>query len=300
MFEGSIVAIVTPFRNGEVDEKKLVELVDWHVAEGTSGIVPCGTTGESPTLSYKEHGRVIEIVVKAARKRVPVIAGTGSNSTREAIEMTHHAREVGVDASLMVCPYYNKPTQKGLIEHYRAVVREVPLPIVLYNIPGRTGVNMLPATVIELVKAESKIVGIKEATGSMDQTSEILAGLPDFTVLSGDDSLTLPLMSIGAKGVISVVANLLPKDTAALCAAAKAGDWARARSLHLKLFPLIKSLFVETNPIPIKAAMGWVERCAPDVRLPLTPIEESSAKKLESAMRAYGGLLAPVRRHPAC
>jgi 4-hydroxy-tetrahydrodipicolinate synthase len=300
MFEGSIVALVTPFKNGEVDEKKFVELVDWHVSEGTNAVVPCGTTGESPTLSHKEHGRVIELAVKAARKRVPVIAGTGSNSTAEAVELTHHAREVGADGALMVCPYYNKPTQKGLVDHFSAVAKAVPLPIVLYNIQGRTGVNMLPATVVELAKAHANIVAIKEASGNVDQTSEILAALPGFTVLSGDDSLTLPLMAIGAKGVISVVANILPKDTAALVAAAKAGDFARARELHLKMYPLVKSLFVETNPIPVKQAMGWLELCTPDVRLPLTSMEEANAKKLEAAMRAYGGLLAAARKHAAC
>jgi 4-hydroxy-tetrahydrodipicolinate synthase len=288
-----MVALVTPFKNGELDEKKIGELVDWHVSEGTQGIVPCGTTGESPTLSYKEHGRVIEIVVKAARKRIPVLAGTGSNSTKEAVELTRHAKEVGADAALMICPYYNRPTQKGLIEHYRAVAREAPLPIVVYNIPGRTGVNMLPQTVVELAKLEPKVVGIKEA-------SEILAALPGFIVLSGDDSLTLPLMAIGAKGVISVVANILPKDTAALVAAAEAGDWDRAREIHLKMFPLIKALFLETNPIPIKTAMGWLERCSPEVRLPLSSMDAANAKKLEAALRVYGGLLSPAREHAVC
>ena len=300
MFEGSMVALVTPFKNGELDEKKIVELVDWHVSEGTQGIVPCGTTGESPTLSYKEHGRVIEIVVKAARKRIPVLAGTGSNSTTEAIELTHHAKEVGADAALMICPYYNKPTQKGLIEHYRAVAREAPLPIILYNIPGRTGVNMLPQTVVELARSEPKVVGIKEASGSMDQATEILAALPSFIVLSGDDSLTLPLMAIGAKGVVSVVANILPKDTAALVAAAKSGDWDRAREIHFKMFPLIKALFLETNPIPIKTAMGWLERCSPEVRLPLSSMDAANVKKLEAALRAYGGLLSPARERAVC
>jgi 4-hydroxy-tetrahydrodipicolinate synthase len=300
MFDGSIVALVTPFKDGAVDEKKLAELVDWHVAEGTSALVPCGTTGESATLSHKEHGRVIEVVVKAARKRVPVIAGTGSNATAEAVELTRHAKEAGADGALMVCPYYNKPTQKGLFAHFSAVAQAVPLPIVLYNIPGRAGVNMLPATVVDLAKAHSNVVAIKEASGGIDQTSEILAALPDFTVLSGDDSLTLPLMAVGAKGVISVVANILPKDSAALCAAAKAGDWKKAREIHLKMFPLVKSLFIETNPIPVKTAMGWLDLCAPDLRLPLCPMEESAAKKLEGALRAYGGLLAPVRRHAAC
>jgi 4-hydroxy-tetrahydrodipicolinate synthase len=300
MFEGSIVALVTPFKNGEVDAKKLSELIDWHVSEGTSAIVPCGTTGESPTLSPKEHGRVIELAVKAANKRLPVIAGTGSNATREAVELTHHAREAGADGALMVCPYYNKPTQKGLFEHFSEVAKAVPLPIVLYNIPGRAGVNMLPATVVALAKAHSHIAAIKEASGNVDQTSEILAELPGFTVLSGDDSLTLPLMAVGAKGVISVVANILPKDTAALVAAAKAGDYARAREIHLKMYPLVKSLFIETNPIPVKTAMGWLDLCAPELRLPLCPMEEANAQKLEAAMRAYGGLLAAPRKRAAC
>lgn len=300
MFEGSIVALATPFKNGEVDEKKLADLVNWHVSEGTNAIVPCGTTGESPTLSHKEHGRVIEIVVKAANKRVPVIAGTGSNSTREAVDLTHHARDVGADGALMVCPYYNKPTQKGLLEHFGAVAKAVPLPIVLYNIQGRTGINMTPATTVELARNHANIVGIKEASGNIDQTSEILAMLPGFTVLSGDDSLTLPMMAIGAKGVISVIANILPKDTAALTAAAKAGDWARAREIHLKMYMLVKTLFIETNPIPVKQAMGWLELCGAEVRLPLTAMEKPNADKLEAAMHVYGGLLTPKRKHPSC
>lgn len=300
MFEGSIVALVTPFKGGEVDGKKLSDLVDWHVAEGTSAIVPCGTTGESATLSHKEHGKVIELAVKAANKRLPVIAGTGSNSTKEAVELTMHAKEAGADGALMVCPYYNKPTQKGLYEHFAEVAKAVPLPLVLYNIQGRTGVNMLPATVVALAKAFPSIVAIKEASGTIDQTSEILSMLPGFTVLSGDDSLTLPLMSVGAKGVISVAANILPKQTAALVAAAKAGDFAKAREIHLKMYPLVKALFLETNPIPVKTAMGWLDLCSPELRLPMTPMDEAAAKKLEDAMRAYGGLLAPNRKHAAC
>jgi 4-hydroxy-tetrahydrodipicolinate synthase len=300
MFEGSCVALVTPFKDGQVDEKKLQELVEFHAAEGTSAIIPCGTTGESATLSHKEHGQVIELVIKFARKRVNIIAGAGSNSTKETIELARHAKEAGADGALLITPYYNKPTQRGLIEHFRAVARAVPVPIIVYNVPGRTGVNMLPATVIELARAEKNVVGIKEASGSVDQSSEILQALgPSFDVLSGDDSLTLPLLSVGGKGVISVIANILPKDTAELCAAWKRGDVKRAQELHLKMFPLVKALFVETNPIPVKTAMGWLDLCAPEMRLPLVPMEKANQDKLEKALREYG-LVGPRRRHAAC
>ena len=294
MFDGSMVALVTPFTDGEVDEKKLADLVDWHAAEGTSAIVPCGTTGESATLSYEEHYRVVELTVKAARKRVPVIAGTGSNSTRETIELTQHAKDSGADGVLLIAPYYNKPTQKGLFEHFRAVARAVPIPIILYNIQSRTAVNVLPSTVIELARTEKNIVGIKEASGNLDQTSEIVAALgTSFDVVSGDDSLTLPMLALGAKGVISVAANIVPKDTAALCAAWKKGDAAGAKAIHLKLFPLIKALFLETNPTPVKTAVGWMGLCGPEVRLPLVSMEAANEAKLKAAMKAYGLKVAP-------
>jgi 4-hydroxy-tetrahydrodipicolinate synthase len=300
MFEGSIVALVTPFKDGELDEKALAELVEFHVENDTSGIVPCGTTGESATLSHKEHGRVIDLVVKSARRRVQVIAGTGSNSTREAIDLTRHAQEAGADGALLIAPYYNKPTQRGLLEHFRAVARAVSLPLIPYNIPSRTGVNMLPATLVELARSEKNVAGVKEASGNIDQASEIVAALgTSFDVLSGDDSLTLPILSIGGKGVISVLANIAPKDVAALCAAWKSGDSAKARGLHLKMFSLVKALFIETNPIPVKTAMGWLQLCAPEVRLPLVSPEKSTQEQLEKALREYG-LLGPKRKHAAC
>jgi 4-hydroxy-tetrahydrodipicolinate synthase len=300
MFEGSAVALVTPFLNGSIDEKKLEQLVEFQIEGGTSTLVPCGTTGESATLTHAEHGRVIELVIKFARKRAKVLAGAGSNSTSEAVALTRRAKDAGADGALHITPYYNKPTPRGLVEHFRAVARAADLPIILYNVPGRTGVNMLPATVIELARSEKNIVGIKEASGSLDQASEIAGALGDsFELLSGDDSLTLPLMSVGGKGVISVVANLVPKDVSALCAAGLRGDGVEARRLHHKLFPLVKAMFLESNPIPVKTAMGWLELCSPDLRAPLAPLEKSNEEKLERALRDYG-LVSPRRKHPVC
>jgi len=300
MFEGSAVALVTPFLNGVIDEKKLAELVEFQIDGGTSTIVPCGTTGESATLTHAEHGRVIELVIKFARKRVKILAGAGSNSTAEAVALTRRAKEAGADGALHITPYYNKPTPRGLVEHFRAVARAADLPIVLYNVPGRTGVNMLPATVIELARSEKNIVGIKEASGSLDQATEIAGALGDaFELISGDDSLTLPIMSVGGKSVISVVANIVPKDVSGLCAAGLRGDWVEARRLHHKLYPLSKAMFVETSPIPVKTAMGWLDLCSPDLRPPLVPLEKPSQDKLEKALRDYG-LVSPRRKHPVC
>ena len=285
-FQGSIVALVTPFRDGKVDEKKLRELALWHIKEGTNGIVPVGTTGESPTLSHKEHERVIEIIVETAGGKVPVIAGTGSNSTEEAISLTRFAKKTGADAALMVTPYYNKPTQEGLFRHYQKVAGEVSIPIILYNVPGRTGVALSPETVARLSKIPN-IVGIKEATGSMDQTSHILS-LCGITVLSGDDSLTLPLMALGAKGVISVVANIMPKLNAEMVELALEGNYVKARAIHNRLFGLCRALFFETNPIPVKAAMGHLGLCSSEVRLPLCEISAHNDKLLVEAMKKAG------------
>ena len=288
VFQGSFVAIVTPFRDGRVDETRLKELVEFHVKNGTDAIVPCGTTGESPTLSHEEHKRVVEVVVQAAAGRVQVVAGTGSNSTAEAIDLTEHAKKAGADGVLMVCPYYNKPTQKGLIAHYKAVAERVDIPIILYNIPGRTGVNMLPETVAALAEIPN-IVAIKEASGSLEQMTEVITLCGEkMTVLSGDDTLTLPLMAVGGKGVISVIANILPKETADMVHAALNGDWKRAKELHLRLFPLCKAMFYETNPIPVKTAMKLLGRLNGELRLPLCPMAESNREKLEKAMKAYG------------
>jgi 4-hydroxy-tetrahydrodipicolinate synthase len=282
-FEGSIVAMVTPFRDGKLDEAKLRELVEFHVKNGTDAIVPCGTTGESPTLTHAEHKRVVEVTIQAAAGRLPVIAGTGSNSTAEAIDLTAHAKKAGVDGVLMVCPYYNKPTQAGLIAHYQAVAAAVDIPIILYNIPGRTGVNMLTETVAKLAEIPN-IVGMKEASGSLEQMTEVISACGDrITVLSGDDTLTLPLMAVGGKGVISVIANILPKEVAEMTRAALNGDWKRAKEIHLRIFPVCKAMFYETNPIPVKTAMQMLGRL-----LPLCPMVPANREKLEKVLKAYG------------
>ena len=289
MFQDSIVALVTPFRSGKVDEAKLRELVEMHVAQGTDGIVPCGTTGESPTLSHDEHKRVVEIVIEAARGRLHVIAGTGSNATSEAIELTGHAKKAGATAALVVNPYYNRPTQEGLYRHFRAVAEAVDIPILLYNIAGRTAVNVETDTLARLVKDCPNIVGVKEASGSLDQmTQVILACGPEFTVLSGDDNLTLPLMSVGGRGVISVIANIVPRETAEMTHAALAGDWKLARELHLKLFPLSRAAFIETNPIPVKEAMGMMGLLEPEFRLPMCPMGAANRERLRAILVQYG------------
>jgi 4-hydroxy-tetrahydrodipicolinate synthase len=287
-FEGSMVAMVTPFRDGKVDGTKIRELVEFHVKNGTDAIIPCGTTGESPTLSHDEHKKVVEMTIKTAAGRVPVIAGTGSNSTAEAIDLTRHAKKAGADGVLMVCPYYNKPTQKGLIAHYTAVAEAVDIPIILYNIPGRTGVNMLPETVATLADVPH-IVAIKEASGSLEQMTEVISLCGDrMTVVSGDDTLTLPLMAVGGKGVISVIANILPKETAEMTRAALNGDWKRAKEIHLRIFPLCKAMFYETNPIPVKTAMQLLGRLNGELRLPLAPMSDANRDKLAKALKAYG------------
>jgi len=293
MFQGSIVALVTPFRGGKVDEAKLKELVEMHVAQGTDGIVPSGTTGESPTLSHDEHRRVVEIVVEAARKRLHVIAGTGSNATSEAIELTTHAKKAGAAGALVVNPYYNKPTQEGLYRHFRAVADAVDIPILAYNIASRTAINVETDTLVRLVKDCPNLVGVKEASGSLDQmTQVILACGPDFIVLSGDDNLTLPLMSVGGRGVISVIANFVPRETAEMTHAALAGDWKLARELHLKLFPLARAAFMETNPIPVKEAMGMMGMLEPEFRLPMCPMGAANRERLRAILVQHGLLKA--------
>jgi len=306
MFKGSIVAIVTPFsakgarlpdgqgsasggKNLVVDEKKLRDLIEFHIKNGTSGIVPCGTTGESATLSFQEHDRVIEITIEQVKKRIPVIAGTGSNATSEAIMLTKHAAKAGADASLQVSPYYNRPTQKGLYEHFKAIAESVDIPIILYNIASRTGVNIEPETVAKLARDCKTIVGVKEASGNLDQMSRIkqLCG-QKFDLISGDDSLTLPILSIGGTGIISVVANIVPKDVASLVSEFEKGDIAGAQAMHYKLLPLIKAIFIETNPIPVKTAMGLLGMCEPDLRLPMCPMLPENLEKLKQALRDYG------------
>ncbi len=288
MFSGAIVAIVTPFRNGKVDEETLRNLIEEQIAAGTDGIAPCGTTGESTTLSHEEHDRVIEITIDAVRKRVPVIAGTGSNSTAEALRLTRHAWEAGADAALMVCPYYNRPTQEGLYHHYRTIAEEVPIPIIIYNIASRTGVNMLPETLAKLAKIPN-IVGVKEASGSLKQMSDVihLCG-PDFAVLSGDDIFTLALLAIGGKGVISVISNVAPADMSALVDAFAAGDLQKARTLHYRMSPLIDALFIETNPIPVKAALSLMGKIDYELRLPLCRMSPKNEETLKTVMQTYG------------
>lgn len=283
--KGSIVAIVTPFtRNGALDEKALAELVEWHIAEGTSGIVPCGTTGESATLTHEEHDRVVAIVVETAARRVPVIAGAGSNSTDEAVRLTRHAEKIGADAVLHITPYYNKPTQDGLVEHFKAIANESTIPIILYNVPGRTGINMLPSTVARCAEHQH-IIGIKEATGDLRQISDLIAAVPaDFIVLSGDDFTILPTLAIGGRGVISVTANVAPRMNAEMIRAWEAGDAARARDLHYRLLPLATSLFVESNPIPVKAAVSLLGRCENILRMPLTPATAATMTKVKDAI----------------
>ena len=287
--QGSIVAMVTPFRNGAVDEAKVRELVEWHVASGTDGIVPCGTTGESPTLTHDEHKRVVEIVVDAARGRIPVVAGTGSNSTAEAIDLTSHAKKAGARAALVVNPYYNRPTQEGLYRHFRAVAEAVDIPILVYNIQSRTAVNVETDTLQRLARDCPTIVGVKEASGSLDQmTQVILACGPDFSVVSGDDNLTLPLMSVGGRGVISVIANIVPRETAEMTHAALAGDWKLARELHLRLFPLCRAVFIETNPIPVKEAMAMMGMLEPEFRLPLCRMGDANRERLRAILTQHG------------
>ncbi|MBK9307490.1 MAG: 4-hydroxy-tetrahydrodipicolinate synthase [Nitrospira sp.] len=285
MFAGSLVAIVTPFRKGKVDEQALAELIEWQIAKGTSGIVPCGTTGESATLSHDEHNRVIELTVEVVRRRVPVIAGTGSNSTDEAIALTRHAKQAGVDGALLITPYYNKPTQEGLYLHYKAVAEAVDLPLVLYNIPGRTGVNMLPVTIARL-SAIQTIIGVKEGSGSVQQASDIVQMCGDrLTVLAGDDSLTLPMMAVGGKGVITVTANILPAEMADLVKAFVEGKIGEARRLHFKLSPIFAALFYETNPIPVKEALGLMGKIDPELRLPLCPMGQDTRDKLIGVLK---------------
>jgi 4-hydroxy-tetrahydrodipicolinate synthase len=288
MFRGAIVAIVTPFKNGKVDEAALRKLVEFQIKNGTDGIVPCGTTGESSTLSHEEHDRVIEVVIDAAKKRVPVIAGTGSNSTAEAIRLTRHAYKAGADGALMVCPYYNRPTQEGLYQHYKTVAEAVPIPIIVYNIPGRTGVNINPDTLARLAKIKN-IVGVKEASGSIKQMSDVihLCG-PKFDVLSGDDLFTLPLMAMGGHGVISVISNVAPADMAAMVDAFVAGDLKKARTLHYKMVPLIDTLFVETNPTPVKAVLAMMKKISYEVRLPLYKLSDANYEKLKKIVVSYG------------
>ncbi|MFC1549645.1 4-hydroxy-tetrahydrodipicolinate synthase [Nitrospirota bacterium] len=288
MFEGSMVAIVTPFKNGKVDYKALTDLINWHIAEGTDVIIPCGTTGESATLDFDEHKKVIEKTVKVVRGRVPVMAGTGANSTAEAIDLTVSARKAGADGALLVTPYYNKPTQEGLFQHYKAVADKVKgFPLVLYNVPGRTALNMLPATVARLAKI-SNIVAIKEATGDLAQISDMIRMTPkNFNILSGDDPTTLALYALGGKGSISVVANVMPSKTAAMWDAWVEGNIDKARKIHFELDPLVDAMFIETNPVPVKTSLAMMRKCSEEFRLPLCSMSKDNKAKLRGVLKKY-------------
>ena len=285
MFTGSLVAIVTPFKNGRLDERAFGDLIEWQIRSGTHGIVPCGTTGESATLTHAEHDRVVAFTVEVVRGRVPVVAGTGSNSTEEAIALTKHAKSAGVDGALLITPYYNKPTQEGLFLHYKAVAEAVDLPLVLYNIPGRTGVNMIPSTIARLTACRT-VVAVKEGSGSVQQASEIIQLCGGrLTVLAGDDALTLPMMAVGAKGVITVTANLLPDKMAELVNAFLTGRLEDARAMHYRLYPLFTALFYETNPIPVKAALHMMGKIENEMRLPLCAMDSGNREKLLRVMK---------------
>jgi 4-hydroxy-tetrahydrodipicolinate synthase len=292
-FSGCYTALITPFRNGELDLPALRTLVERQILGGVAGLVPCGTTGETPALTTREWETVVTTVVETTQRRVPVIAGTGSNGTANTIERTRRAQELGADAALVVTPYYNKPTQEGLFQHFAAIANATEIPLVLYNVPGRTSVNMLPETVLRLTTVPG-IAAIKEASGSLDQASQILGEAPEgFAVLSGDDSLTLPIMGVGGTGVISVVSNIAPEAVSALTDAALAGDYATARTIHHALFDLCRAMFCETNPVPVKAAAALLGYCTPDVRLPLAPLSESAQRRVETAVAAWQQTTSP-------
>lgn len=290
MFSGAFTAIVTPFKDGRVDEDGLKRLIRFGIDGGVSGFVPCGTTGESPTLSHEEHNRVVELTVKEVAGQVKVIAGTGSNSTEEAIGLTKHAKSVGADACLMVSPYYNKPTQEGLYRHFKTVAETVDIPIVLYNIQGRTAVNIENQTVVRLSHVPN-IVGVKEASGNILQMSEVirLCG-PNFDVLSGDDQMTFPLMALGGKGVISVVTNIVPQKMSAMAKSMLEGDIDAGRAVHFEIFELCQAMFIETNPIPVKAALALMGKIEPEFRLPLCPPSEANLAKLRGVLEKCGVL----------
>jgi 4-hydroxy-tetrahydrodipicolinate synthase len=289
-FSGSMVALLTPFTDGAIDHKALADLVERQIAGGSSALVPCGSTGESATMSHAEHVEVITAVIKQARGRVPVIAGTGSNSTNEAISLTRAAKEAGADAALLISPYYNRPTQEGIYQHYRRIAEAARFPLILYNIPGRTASKLDATTIARLAQVEH-IIGLKEATGSLDEVQEVIRLCGEsFEIYSGDDVLTLPIMAVGGVGVISVVANILPKETAAVTTAALANDWPQARRLHYRLIPVIRALFLETNPIPAKAAASMMGICRDELRLPLLPMSAAPREKLQATLREVGAL----------
>jgi len=288
MLKGAITAIVTPFKNGALDEEAYRQLIERQIEGGIHGIVPCGTTGESATLSHAEHKRVVEICLDQVKKRVPIIAGSGSNNTAEAIELTKHAQAVGADYALMITPYYNKPTQEGLYQHYKTITAQTKIPIVVYNVPGRTSLNLLPETMARLATLPN-IVGLKDATGDLKQGAKTLELCGDrITVLSGDDFTVLPLLAIGGQGVISVVSNVVPQDMAGMCNAFFAGNLAEARRLHFKMWPMMEAMFYETNPAPAKTALKLLGKITGEVRQPLCPMSSANEDKLRQVMQKYG------------
>jgi 4-hydroxy-tetrahydrodipicolinate synthase len=287
MFAGTYTALVTPFADGRLDEAAFERLIENQIAGGITGLVPVGTTGESPTLDYAEHHRVIELTIKAARGRCPVIAGTGSNSTAEAISLTQEAERLGADAALLVAPYYNKPSQEGLYRHFAAIAQATKLPLILYSIPGRCGIEIGVDTTVRLARDFANIVGMKEAGGTVERVSQLRVALPEtFSILSGDDSLTLPFISVGATGVISVASNVLPREVGAMVKAALEGDYTQARCLHFQYYPLFKDLFIEPNPVPAKYALSLLGQMSAEVRLPLSPMESQTAARLENTLRS--------------
>lgn len=288
-FQGAYTALVTPFKDGKIDEEAYREFIEWQIEQGIDGLVPCGTTGESATMSHEEHEAAIRICVEQANKRVPVIAGAGSNNTREAIPLTQFAKKVGADAALHITPYYNKPTQEGLYQHFKAICAEVSLPVILYNVPSRTGCNMLPATVARVARDVPEVVGIKEATADLVHVSDLVEQCPaGFQVLSGDDFTTLPHIAVGGCGVISVTANIAPAKMAALCRATLAGNMEEARRLHFELMPLHRAMFMETNPIPVKTAVCLLRNLPLEFRLPMVPLMPGNEEKLVQTLKDCG------------
>lgn len=288
MFKGAFTALVTPFREGLFDSEAMAKHIDFQIDRGIDGLVPCGTTGEASTLSHDEHVRIVRFTVEHVNGRVPVIAGSGSNCTSEALGLTERIKEAGVDACLMITPYYNKPTQEGLFRHFQTVAERVDIPIILYNVPGRTGVNMLPETVARLARIPN-IVGLKDATGDLKQASYTRKMVPDdFVILSGEDALVYPLMAVGCQGVISVVSNVVPREMAAMCRLFLEGDFGGARDLHQRLLPLCDALFVQTNPIPVKGALTMMGRIQNELRLPLVPLSEDASSRVKKALEDFG------------
>lgn len=289
MFRGAITALVTPFKNGAIDEEAYRALIEWQIEQGIDGLLPCGTTGESATLSHEEHEEAVRICIEQVKGRVPVMAGAGSNNTAEAVRLTAFAKKAGADAALLISPYYNKPTQEGLFLHFKAINDAVDLPLFVYNVPGRTGSNVLPSTVARMYRELPHVVGIKEATGNLVQISEVAEQCGDgFTLLSGDDFTALPTMGVGGKGVISVTSNVLPAKVAAMCAAWGRGDVAEARRLHFELMPVNRALFLESNPIPVKTALCLMGRMGGEFRLPLCPMSQQNLVRLKEVMAGAG------------